>query len=114
VEPFAREHDARLDQLLVELAHLGEELLARENSRLRLLVCLDDHHEPHRSSLLSTITTNEARRDRHSASDFFGLVWIRPLSIRRRRCSIGAMTGRVRKSLSVIGSRESEDTRRAI
>src|SRR6266536_3134841 len=114
MEPFACEHHARLDQLLVELAHPSEELLAREDSRFRLLVCLDDHHEPHRSSLLSTITTNEGRGDRHSASDFFGLVWIRPLTMRRQRCSIGAITGRVRKSLSVIGSRESEDIRRAI
>src|SRR6266705_5977425 len=81
MEPFAREHHARLHQLLVELSHPGEDLLAREDSRLRLLVCLDDHHEPHRSFLLSTITTNEGRGDRHSASDFFGLVWIRPLTV---------------------------------
>src|SRR6266545_363823 len=81
----------RLHQLLVELSHPGKDLLARENPRLRLFVCLDDHHEPHRSSLLSTITTNEGRRDRHSASDFFGPVWIRPLTVNHARDESGSL-----------------------
>ena len=48
LEPLAREHHAGLDQLLVELPHLGQELLARHHARLGVLVCLDHHHESHR------------------------------------------------------------------
>ena len=50
LQPLAREHHAGLHQLLVELAHLGEQLLARQDARLGLLGGLDDHHEPHRNS----------------------------------------------------------------
>src|SRR6266498_3562767 len=34
LEPLAREHHAGLGQLLVELAHLGQDLLVREDARL--------------------------------------------------------------------------------
>src|SRR6266550_2200799 len=42
LQPFAGEHHAGLDQLFVELAHLGEDLLVRQNSRLGVLVGFHD------------------------------------------------------------------------
>src|SRR6185369_4886389 len=46
------EHDARLDELLVEGAHLLEHLLvAGVDLRLRLFRRLHDHHHAHRSPL---------------------------------------------------------------
>ena len=47
LQPLAREQHARVRQLLVELAHLGEQLLARHDARLGVLVGLDHDHEPH-------------------------------------------------------------------
>src|SRR2546428_1509675 len=48
MEPLAREHHAGFHQLFVVLAHLGQDLLVREDARLRVLVGLDDNHESHR------------------------------------------------------------------
>src|SRR5688500_7273318 len=55
LEPVASEHDTRLHQLLVELPHLLEHLLGPFHLqgmrlRFRLLGCLHDHHDPHRTS----------------------------------------------------------------
>src|SRR5437016_3600446 len=47
VKPLCREQHARFHQLLVESSHLGQEFLAGENARLRVLVSLDQHHESH-------------------------------------------------------------------
>src|SRR5437773_5989851 len=47
LEPRAREHHASFHQLLVELTHVGEDLLVREGARLGVLVRFDDHHESH-------------------------------------------------------------------
>src|SRR5437773_1702547 len=47
LEPRAREHHASFHQLLVELAHVGEDLLVRKRARLGVLVRFDDHHESH-------------------------------------------------------------------
>src|SRR5467141_988033 len=47
LESLAREHHARFHQLFVELAHVGQHLLAGENARFRVLVGLHNHHEPH-------------------------------------------------------------------
>src|SRR4029079_12252692 len=47
LEPLAGEHDARLDQFLVELAHIGQQLRARQHPGLAVLIGLDDDHEPH-------------------------------------------------------------------
>src|SRR3989442_8859627 len=50
LESLACEHHAGLRQLLVELPHLGQDLLVREDARFRVLVRFDDHHESHRKS----------------------------------------------------------------
>src|SRR3954471_4721532 len=47
LQAFAREHDAGLDQLLVVLAHRGEQLLARHLAGFGILACLDNDHETH-------------------------------------------------------------------
>src|SRR6185436_3812515 len=47
LEPFAREHDARLHQLLVEVAHLGELFLRRQLAGFGLLRRFDYDHESH-------------------------------------------------------------------
>ena len=47
LEALAREHHAGLDQLLVVLAHRGEQLLAGHLAGLAVLVRLDHHHETH-------------------------------------------------------------------
>src|SRR5262249_17978496 len=47
MQSLAREHYPGLHELLVELAHLLEDLLAGQNAGLRLLAGLDDHHEAH-------------------------------------------------------------------
>src|SRR3954462_597918 len=46
-QPIAVEHHARLHELLVELAHLPELLLARHRAGLVLLAALHEDHEPH-------------------------------------------------------------------
>src|SRR5690606_7299043 len=57
LEPVTGEHDPRLDQLLIVLAHLLEHLLRPlhlEGTRLglRLLRGLHDHHDPHVTSFM--------------------------------------------------------------
>src|SRR5213594_328561 len=47
LEPLGREHHARLGQLLVELLHVGKDLLVGEDAGLGVLVGFDDHHETH-------------------------------------------------------------------
>ena len=47
------EHDARFHELLVELPHVGEQLLARHHARLAVLRGLDHHQESHFRRLLS-------------------------------------------------------------
>src|SRR5258708_3337757 len=84
MEAVGGQQHAGLQELLVEPAHLGDELPAREAARLALRVRLDQHHESHRVSPRgslegsgggaaegvrrpagSTYASNEARRDRH-------------------------------------------------
>src|SRR6266496_2710044 len=48
VQPLTRQHDAGLDQLLVELAHRGKGLLVWKYPGLGLLRRLHNHHETHR------------------------------------------------------------------
>src|SRR4249919_144002 len=47
VQSLAGQHHARLDHLLVELDHRGEQLLAGHHARLGVLACLDDRHHSH-------------------------------------------------------------------
>src|SRR5206468_10691804 len=47
LQAFAGLHDAGVHQLLVELAHVSQQLMVRENAGLRVLGCLDDDHESH-------------------------------------------------------------------
>src|SRR5262245_46984640 len=47
VQALASEHDPGLHQLLVELAHVGQELLARHLAGFRRLRGFDDHHDFH-------------------------------------------------------------------
>ena len=47
LQALAGQHDAGLHQLLVELAHLCEQLGAGHHAGFRALVGLDDDHEPH-------------------------------------------------------------------
>src|SRR5438093_2247827 len=47
LQPPRREHHARLGQLLVELLHVGKDLLVGEDAGLGVLVGFDDHHETH-------------------------------------------------------------------
>src|SRR6266480_422361 len=47
LEPLAREDHAGLHQLVVELSHLGEDLLVRKDPGLGVLVGLHQHHESH-------------------------------------------------------------------
>src|SRR5439155_11680069 len=53
VEPLGREHHASFHELFVELPHLGQDLLVREDARLAVLVGLDYDHESHVVSPLS-------------------------------------------------------------
>src|SRR6266481_1370879 len=77
VQALARQHHAGLDQLLVELPHLGQDLLVGKSACFRVLVGLDDHHESHLVSpvgakgvrdLRSTLRTKEDPPDRHAPS----------------------------------------------
>src|SRR5262249_22799748 len=52
-ESGAVDHHARLGELLVVLAHLGEHSLIRQNACFRRLARLDNHHETHRDSPFS-------------------------------------------------------------
>src|SRR5207244_10367939 len=47
MEPLAGEHHAGLDQLLVEVGHLAEDLLARHLAGFALGACLDQNHHSH-------------------------------------------------------------------
>jgi WD40 repeat protein/tetratricopeptide (TPR) repeat protein len=47
MQSFAGKHDARLDQLLVELAHLRQLLADRHFARLGVFAGLDKHHDFH-------------------------------------------------------------------
>src|SRR5439155_22719935 len=47
VEPFGRQEDTGLRELLVVFAHVGEELLALHDLRFRVLVGLHEDHESH-------------------------------------------------------------------
>src|SRR3954471_14639080 len=73
LEPLPREHHARVDELLVELPHLGEELLARQDAGLAVLGCLHQEHESHLGLLglgsepAFTYASNGKRRNRHGA-----------------------------------------------
>src|ERR1700712_2527942 len=48
MQAFARQHDARLDHFLVELAHGSQQFRARHYAGLAVLVGLHNHHESHR------------------------------------------------------------------
>ena len=48
MQAFAGQHHAGLHQLLVELAHLGQQLLAGHHAGFGFLRRLDHHHESHR------------------------------------------------------------------
>src|SRR5215813_3766602 len=67
MQSLAREHHPGLQELLVELAHLLEDLLAGQNAGLRLLARPDNHHESHcRISLLVCDFVNIAgTRNKH-------------------------------------------------
>src|SRR3954447_8589778 len=52
VQSLAGQHDAGIDELFVVLAHRSEQLLARHDARLAVLVSLHDHHESHVRILL--------------------------------------------------------------
>src|SRR5262249_52104187 len=81
MQPFARQHDADLDQLLVELAHLAELLLRRQLARFRFLGRLHAHHDSHRRPpglwLPYTLATNGPGPDRHALNFFL---------VPRKRC----------------------------
>src|SRR4051812_6271342 len=73
MEALAREHHARLHELLVELAHLPELLLARHLVGLVVLAAHDENDVSHcvllRVSVdLSTDTSNEVPLNRHGPS----------------------------------------------
>src|SRR6185312_11513808 len=64
LQSLAGEHDARLRELLVESAHLLQQLLARHHAGLAVGGRSHHHHESHqngsfRSWTASTPTTNE-------------------------------------------------------
>src|SRR5215471_18006636 len=50
MQALAGQHDAGLDQFLVETAHVGQQLLARHLAGLAVLGCLDHDAESHCSS----------------------------------------------------------------
>jgi hypothetical protein len=50
VQCFALKHDARLDQLLVVLPHLGEKLLAGHHARRGILRRVDQDQDIHRKT----------------------------------------------------------------
>src|SRR6516164_4465957 len=85
LEPVAREHDARLHQLLVVARHLAEHLLARHDPRLGILARLHDHHDPHR--LLLVLVVRGAGRLAGSPA------WPSPLLSSRRTMRPGIDTG---------------------
>src|SRR3954469_21505286 len=47
LQPFACQHNAGLGQLLIELAHLGQNLLIRKNPGFGFRGRLHDYHKPH-------------------------------------------------------------------
>src|SRR6266566_336917 len=72
MQPFARQEDAGLCQLLVVLGHVGEELLARHDTRFRVLVGFHQDHEPHRQLLLAL--RGAFGRRLHAAETFLELT----------------------------------------
>src|SRR6266487_5406277 len=64
LEPLGGEQHAGLRQLLVELPHLGEDLLVRQDALLRVLVRLDQHHESHRPLLALGVESRAPGRSR--------------------------------------------------
>src|SRR5687767_3926416 len=59
MEAFAREHHPRLDELLIELAHLLEKLNARHHPGFGILRRLHQDHESHLSSPLLNVRTEK-------------------------------------------------------
>src|SRR6478609_2439246 len=57
VQPFSREHDPGLDQLLVEITHFTEELLAGHYPRFGILAGLDQNNHFHRRRPFSERTS---------------------------------------------------------
>src|SRR5829696_408721 len=68
MEPLTGEHDASLDQLLVVLAHVGQQLLVRQGTALRRLVGLQQNHESHHIVSLSQSLSLRTRRRRRALS----------------------------------------------
>src|SRR4051812_49261422 len=60
MKPFARQHDAGVDQLFVELAHLGQLLLGGQYSGFRGLAGLYHYDEPHCSLRRFSVRVEES------------------------------------------------------
>src|SRR5262249_33573505 len=71
VQSFAGEHHPRLDQFLVELAHLGENFPTWQDARFGLLVRFYNHHDSHEGLLhrFYGSTTSGGARNRHGRGD---------------------------------------------
>src|SRR5436190_7363425 len=64
VQPFAGQHDAGIDELFVEIAHPGEDVVVGHDARFAVLVGVHQNHEPHGLCSPSKDQSNRRRRDR--------------------------------------------------
>src|SRR5664280_3679147 len=88
LQALGGEHDARFHELLVELPHVGEQLLARPHARLAVLRGLDHHHESHFRRLLSAGMSPPPSLRRRSLSEIDiprREILLTPCKRRRRR-----------------------------
>src|SRR2546425_6406291 len=97
LEPLAREHHAGFLQFDIELAHLGEDLLVRQDACLRVLVGLHQDHESHRSLILCvrvrrrgcSCSTYPTREGPHNRQGSYVLEMWREPSARRTNSAMG-------------------------
>src|SRR5205807_1886120 len=47
MKTFARQHYAGVRQLLIEISHVGEQLLTRHDTRFGIFIGFNNHHESH-------------------------------------------------------------------
>src|SRR5579863_392381 len=69
LQSVASKHDSGFDKFLVKFPHLTEKFLGRKNSRLRILVGFNNHHESHCSFSFSYVFTLPVNRTNESRID---------------------------------------------
>src|SRR5262245_39459596 len=74
MESLGCEHHAGFHQLFVELPHIRQDFLVRQNAGLAVFVGFDQHHESHRKSP-SICSTSPQRRQR-SGKPGMSILWV--------------------------------------